>query len=332
MNNKIKVLLSGILLITIVAACQSSTPATQPGIGGPLGGPMGTPNPEMMTQIASNPQMQPRIGSGGPGGMGLPGEQPPQNASATPSPEPTEMPEPTATATPETMAAEQAARAYFATLESGDFAGAASLVSSFSRTVTGLASSEVVAELTSQKTNGRAWSDLEIVDSQVFDSKTVLVHVTYTAEILDPATGKMAKTSLDELWPFRLEVGQWRYNWGNLIDYKTLGGDPQQVGGLSMKPVQMMRFSDKIRLVLLAQNNTDGAIVIGRSNQVLATFHFAGKSVDAVQTKYFFDAYRSYPDIYIDVPGFYEGYPDSVELVKFTNTVTPPWFTFGLVD
>lgn len=296
---------------------------------------MGTPNPDMMTQIASNPEMQTRIASGGPPvGLGGQGGQIAQAATPTPTAEltATSTKEPTATATPETYPAEQAAQAYFAALESGDFSAAAGLISSYSKMVSNLTSGDIVAELTSRQSNGWSWSDLEIIGSQVFDMKTVLVHVTYQSEIPDSAAGKTVKTSVDELWPFRLETGKWLYNWSNIIDYKTLGVDSQQAGGLTMKPMQLIRYTDKIRLVLLAQNGTSGATVIGRPNQVLATFHFGGKSVDAEQTRYFFDAYRSYPDMTIDAQGLYEEYPDSVEIVKFKDSATAPWFTFGLVD
>lgn len=332
MNHQVKSILLGSLIAAILAGCQSSSAATPPGFNSPGGRPMGTPNPDMMTQIASNPEMQTRIASSGTGGMGLPAGQAAQVASATPSPVPTETSEPTATSTPETYAAEQAARAYFDAVSAGDFAAAAEQISSFSKTISDMTTNDIVTVLTEQKSSGWVWSHLEILGSQMLDQKTVLVHVTLTASVPDASTGTAVVTSLDELWPFRLEMTGWRYNWENIIDYSSLSADPQKSGGLTVKPMQMIRYSDKIRLAMLVQNNTDGAIVIGLPNQVLATFHFGGESVNAVQTRYFFDAYRSYPDIHIDVMGFYEEYPDSVEMVKFTNTVAPPWFTFGLVD
>lgn len=326
------VLSIGCLLVFILAACQSSNAATQPNFGYPISGLMGTPNPEMMTRIASNPQMQTQIAAGGkPGGFGEQGGQMAQVTSATPSPESTSTPEPTATVTAATYPAEQTARKYFTALESSDFTAAVELVSAFSKTVTGQTSNEIVAALTKLKSSGWECSNFKIIDSQVWDKKTVLVHVTYTESVQD-TEGKSPETAKDELWPIRLEAGKWLYNWTNIIDYNTLSVDSQQVGGLTMKPLELIRYSDKIRLVLLVQNDRNGATVIGLANQILATFHFSGKSVDAVQTKYLFDAHRSYTDVYIDVRGLYKEFPDSVEIVKFTNTTAAPWFTFGLVE
>jgi hypothetical protein len=185
--------------------------------------------------------------------------------------------------------------------------------------------------LTKLKSSGWACSNFKIIDSQVWDKKTVIVHVTYSETVQD-AEGKPTETVKDELWPIRLEAGKWLYNWTNIIDYKTLVANSQQVGGLTMKPMELIRYTDKIRLVLLAQNDTNGAIVIGTANQILATFHFGSKSVNAVQTKYLFDAHRSYMDVYIDVIGLYKEFPDSVEIVKFTTTTAAPWYTFGLVE
>jgi len=333
MKQKIKVLCIGSLLAIVLVACQSSSGATPPGFSRPAGSPMGTPNPDMMTQIASNPQMQTQMASDGrAGGFGQPPGQIAPTASTTASPEPTDTREPTVTDTPQTYPAEQTARAYCSALESGDFSAAVELVSAFSKTVTGKTSNEISAALTELKSRGGTCSNLEVVASQIWDQKTALVHVTYTAQAPGAAIGKTTETTQDEIWPFRLEAGRWLYNWTNLIDYKTLSVDAQQVAGLTLKPMGLIRYTDKIRLVLLAQNNTNSPIVIGLPSQTLATFHFDGESVDAVQEKILFDAYRSYPDVTVDVSGLYEQFPELVEIVQFKNSAAAPWFTFGLVE
>jgi hypothetical protein len=312
-----------------LAACQSAAPTSAPNGFNRAGGGRFTPNPEFQTQIASNPAVQTRIASGGQGGFqGGPGIGPRATPTPTPSPQPTDTPEPTAT--PVTADAVQSVQAYFAALQSGQFGEASKLVSSFSLMANRLTAGDVVVDLTRQRTLGAAWSGFQVKDSQVFNDNTILVHVTYHLASIDPKTGKTLQTPMDELWPVRYENKKWRYNWTNIIDFRTLGMQVQLSNGLTISPLQLTRYTDKMRLTLLAQNGTDGTIVIGTTNQTLAVFHFGDQSVTAEQQRYLFNAWRSYSDVTIDVKGLFNAYPDSVEIVKFNNTVASPWFTFSL--
>ncbi len=337
MDKKFKILLVGVALTLILAACQTATPTAASGFTGTrrAGGFSGTPNPARETQFASNPAVQTRIaGGGGAGGFGGQGGQLALRETATPTVEPTATStlQPTATATPETDAAVQAAQNYFAALQKGDFAAASQLVSAFSLMANSITADDMVAALTQQHTNGAAWSGLQIVGSQIFNDQTILVHVTYQLASKDAKTGATVQTTVDEQWPFRLELGQWRYNWTNIIDFDTLAIDSKTANGLTLTPMEMIRYPDRIRLVLIAQNNVNEAIVIGQANQILATFHFGTQSVDSVSMRYIFDAHRGYNNVYIDVTGLYNRYPDAVEIIKFKSVSTPAWFTFGLVD
>ncbi len=283
----------------------------------------------MQTRIAAGP------GAGGLGqgnfGRGNFG-QAQQTTTATVQPKPTSSPQPTATPTSQTNAALQTTQDYFAALQKGDFGAASKLVSAFSLRTNNLTAGDVAASLTQQQAQGASWSGLRVLGSQVFSNDTILVHVTYTLANKDAKTGKVVETTMDEQWPFRLENKKWLYNWTNIIDFKTLGADAQLVNSLTIKPIQMTRYSDRISLTLLAQNGTGEAIVIGSANQTLAIFHFGNQSVDSVSTRYILDAYRSYTNVTVDVKGLYTSYPDSVELVKSRTSSAAAWFTFGLVD
>ncbi len=344
MRLKIYPLLAGLLIVMLLAACQPSGRATQTGFNSSQGGFSGTPgafnggqgrfngtqggqfaaNPQMETQIASNPDLQTRIASGG--GFG--------RSRGTPSPTvevlPTGTPVPSPTATPPTAGAVQTVQDYFAALEKGDFAGASKLVSAFSLMANKITAGDVADALVLQKQAGAAWSDLQIKDSQVFNENTILVHVTYQLAAKDAKTGEATQSEQDELWPLREENHRWLYNWSNIIDFKTLGDQYKQTGGLTITPLQLTRYSDRIRLTVLAQNGTNEAIVIGTPNQTLATFHFGSQSVDAVNTRYIFDRLRGYPDVAIDVMGLYTSYPDSVDIVKWKTVNVPPWYSFAL--
>ena len=138
----------------------------------------------------------------------------------------------------------------------------------------------------------------------------------------------MVNTSVDEWWPIRLESGQWRYNRNNLIDYQTLDVPVQTTAGLTVKPRQIARYTDHLRLTLLVQNQTNEAIVFGQPNEVMATFLFGDKPVETRNTRLIFEPHRSYPDTAIDLQGMYETFPDGIILRKWKGLQVKPWFEF----
>ncbi|MCL4562591.1 MAG: hypothetical protein M1281_18515 [Chloroflexi bacterium] len=200
-----------------------------------------------------------------------------------------------------------------------------------------MTTSDVTAELTQQQ-QGITWSDLQVKDSQVFNENTVLVHVIYQQTAVDSKTGAKTTQPVDSTWALRLaspEAGrsnQWLVNWDNVIDFETLDFSTKTTAGLAITPLQLTRYTDRIVLTVLAQNYTNETIVIGQTNQILATFRFGDQSVDAVNTRYVFERLRSYDDVEITVMGLYTSYPDSVEMVQYINYKVSPWFTFGLVE
>ena len=152
----------------------------------------------------------------------------------------------------------------------------------------------------------------------------------YTLTAPDPKTNKPVQSQKDELWPVRQEAGQWLYNWQNIIDFNTLTVPVQEIYGLTIQPLQLTRYSDHLTMTVLAQNATSEPIVIGQPNEVLATFHFGSQSVDAVDTRYIIDSYRSYTNVNITVNGLYKTFPTSVDLIKSPSYPDQPWFTFNL--
>jgi hypothetical protein len=318
MGRKLRILITGIFILTILSACQAAAGGVVPGVTAGNGFP------------GSSTDMQTRIASGQ--GFGGPGSNATAIATATETPAPTSTPLPVATTVSQTDLAIQAAQDYSAALQKGDFGAASKSVSAFSLLAGKMTAGDVVTALTEDKQKGAAWSDFKFDNAQVLTDNTILVHVTYQLASVDSKTGATAQTTQDEQWPFRLENKQWLYNWGNIIDFKTLSATAKLINGLTVTPLQLTRYSDKIRLTVLAQNSTNESIVIGQANQVLATFHFADKSVDAVTTRYILDGWRSYPNVTIDVMGLFTTYPDSVELIKYKTTTAAPWFTFAFSD
>jgi hypothetical protein len=262
--------------------------------------------------------------------------------TATPIPEITV----TATSTPiptlnleqiQLQQAEQTARDYFEKVASGDTDGAADLLSSFSLMALQMSRGDANTELQIQEDNGISWSSFEIIDSQFFDEQTILVHVTYAvstksveeeAAVTPTPTGNSSAEVIDEMWPIRNESNVWLYNWDNLIDFRSLDVGDQTVNGITILPSKMLRFSDHIQLSMLIQNRTNDLVVFGQKNEILGKFFFSGQEVIAEKAQWILNPLRSIPDVTLEVKGFYENYPDSVEIRKFTNYDVAPWFTF----
>ncbi len=207
---------------------------------------------------------------------------------------------------------------------------------------------DAASELQTQKIEGARWSDLEILGAQAFDAQTILVHVTYSAAkkaqtdvtptpAADAAKdAKAAETKTDaveakdELWPMRLENGAWRYNWNNLIDFRTLDTRAQTMNGITIMPVQINRFSDRIQLSMLVQNRTNEAMVFGQVNETLGIFHFGDQDVVAEKAQWILNPLRSVPAATLEARGLYEQFPDTIEIRKWNITNVKPWYDFQL--
>lgn len=314
MDKKIRSIAFGVFLIFLLAACA---PAAQvPNTSG-----TGFQANTSSTGTRQSGQFGQFGQSGGFGRSRTP--------TVAPTPLPTDTPFPTPTVVSPTDLASATAQNYFAAIQKGDYAAASQLVSAFSLRVANLTAGDAAAAL-AQQNQGATWSNFQVVDSKAFDNQTILVHVTYQVAAKDSKTGQVTTTNHDELWPVRLEVGKWLYNWGNLIDFHTLEVTPQTTAGLTIDPLTISRYTDRMVMTVLAQNNTNDPIVIGSQNQVLASFQFAGKTVPATNTRYIIDSLRSYTNIEITIPGLMTNYPDSVQLIQYTNYKVAPWFTFTL--
>lgn len=138
------------------------------------------------------------------------------------------------------------------------------------------------------------------------------------------------ETQKDELWPMRLENSEWRYNWDNLIDFRTLDAGAQTVSGVTVMPVQMNRYSDRIELSLLVQNRTNEGVVFGQVNETLGTFYFDGQPVVAEKTRWILNPNRSVPSVTLEAKGLFTEFPEMVEIRKWNSYQVDPWYVFQL--
>jgi hypothetical protein len=222
--------------------------------------------------------------------------------------------------------------AYFSALENNDAQGASDNISTFSLILESLTRGDASDELLKLMQAGTTWSNLEVKEVQRFNEDTFLVHVLYQVSSKDPKSGKNTIAQKDELWPVRLENGEWLYNRKNLIDFKTLSNHDQSTAGLRMKPVQITRYSDHLDLSFLVQNTTNEPIALGQSNEILAQLQFKDKKVDADKQVLAFDRLRSYPNAIIRFSGLFADYPQSVIVRQWKNYRVAPWFSFRLDD
>lgn len=245
-------------------------------------------------------------------------------ATSTPAP----LITPSATPSVSTDPAVKTVKDYFSALQNQDYKAAADLYSTFSLTVDGLTPGDGGDELHTQMQAGTAWSGLQVKEAQPFTDHTILVHVTYTLTSLDVKTGKSVDTLKDELWPVRFENNQWLYNRNNLIDFRTLSMSDQSTAGLNIKPLQLQRYSDRMRLTMMVQNKTNDPIVLGQANEIMAALVFKDKQVEAEKQQLIFQRLRTYSKVSIDVKGLFSAYPDGAIIRQWKNLQVAPWFTF----
>jgi len=251
-----------------------------------------------------------------------------------------------------TAAAVSQAKAYFADLQNKDFTAASRLTSIVSLSYAGLTRPQAASSLQAQSLAGTTWSNLQIVDSQVFSDDTILVHVTYTAgtttgtatpqatatatlQIAASATAQASTSTTaaaqkDEVWAFRLESGSYLYNWDNLIDTKTVEVDAQTANHITIQPTQLVRFTDHLELHFMMQNKTSDVVYFVQSYDTLAIFHFGDQVVEAAKSdnQIVISGLRTAYDEKIVVKGLYTSYPTWVEIKKWQGYAPNPWYTF----
>jgi len=236
----------------------------------------------------------------------------------------------------------QAAEAYFNAVSTGNSESAADILSSFSLMVFQLTRGDAAEALQAQKIAGVRWADLQILEVQPFDDQTVLVHVSYSE------TGRAAETThasatptpapaqteavetIEALWPMRLERGEWRYNWNNVIDFRTLDADAQTMSGITILPTQLTRYSDRIELSMLIQNRTNEVVVFGQVNETLGMFYFGDETVTTEKTQWILNPLRAVPSATLQIKGLFTDLPDKVEIRKWINYNVEPWYSFQM--
>jgi len=257
-------------------------------------------------------------------------DQPASQVQATPVPTIVAKAAVTSTAVDTVGSAEKTVLGYFEALENQDPRSAVKWLSNYSMIAEKTTREASAAALQARMVQGNRWSAVEVKESREQNDNTILVHVLYKMETKDSKTSAVAETQQDEWWPVRLENGKWLYNWNNVIDYRGLDVAAQSTGGLTINPVQITRYTDRLSLVLFVQNRTNEPIVLGQPNEILAIFTFGAEKIEAEKAQLVFDRLQTYPDARIEVKGQLPDYPDKVEIRKWKNYDVAPWYDFTL--
>ncbi len=235
---------------------------------------------------------------------------------------PTPVPTATVTPTPPAARAAQVLGLYLDAVRDEDFLTASEWLSDFSLLVPGLSRRQVRNLLADRSAQGQRLLRYRLGRSQEIDARTTLIAVTLSM------AGE--EKEREELWALRLEDGDWRVNWERLISYEVFAVADKSYDDVVIKPVQLLRYTDRTRLELMVQNLSGQTVTWGGKGMTNAVFYFGDQKVKVTGAAYQFNPRRGY-DVAVEAPGLYLQDLLSVELVGFGNASrTPRLYRFDL--
>jgi len=234
----------------------------------------------------------------------------------------TPVPTATVTPTPPAARAAQVLGLYLEAVRSEDFITASEWLSDFSLLVPGLSRRQVRNLLADRSAQGQRLLRYRLGRSQEIDARTTLIAVTLSM------AGE--EKEREELWALRLEDGDWRVNWERLIAYEVFAVADKSYDDVVIKPVQLLRYTDRTRLELMVQNLSGQTVTWGGKGMTNAVFYFGDQKVAVTGAAYQFNPRRGY-DVAVEAPGLYLQALLSVELLGFGNASrTPRLYRFDL--
>jgi hypothetical protein len=102
------------------------------------------------------------------------------------------------------------------------------------------------------------------------------------------------------------------------------------VNEITVMPLRMERYSDRLVLHVLVQNRSRELVVFGQVNETLGTFYIGGQVVVAEPTQWVLNPLRAVPDAVLEISGLFEAYPDRVEIRRRDQYNVDPWYVFYL--
>jgi hypothetical protein len=210
---------------------------------------------------------------------------------------------------------EEAAKAYYDAWLKSDADQLTNLISDFSLQYAASTRESVRAELKKKIFNGLVVEEYEVLESRILDDTTALVRV-----ITQERQGLGEPSTHDQWAAFRLENGEWRLNWNNIVDVMPLATPAQTINGLEIQLVEVRRFTDHLKIMLHARNTSAQAVQWGWTNDVTVTAFFPDQSSNDLRFSFAFEPNRTYTDRFAKLEGVFEEYPDRLRLSNFMST------------
>lgn len=197
-----------------------------------------------------------------------------------------------------------------------DFNQAANSFSEYSLRLFNLTRQDIVIRYQTLDFKGWKLVDCRRLESKKFDDQTILIHL-----LMKEQTGEQEPQYYDGWQALRLEEGQWLINWNDVIDALPMAVESQTVNGVTVQPTQLIRYTDKIRLLFNVGNANKRAAFWDLAGQKVATFNIADQTVivrGVNETSFRIDAENTYTGAYAEVPGLHTVYPTGVDLTNWT--------------
>lgn len=203
---------------------------------------------------------------------------------------------------------EEVAKKYYEALVSREFEEAVNCLSDYSLSLSGTTRQEVISFFEQQDFKGWRMVDYRLVETRVLSDDLVLAHILTKEQLGD------SEPQVYDFWvALRREGERWRLNGNLIVDDVVLNVEPQTINGVSVQPVQIVRYTDRLVLILQIENKNDRGCFWGWGNKV-AVFHFGGEVVDVTGSLQI-EANRTYTNVRVHVSGFHSTYPSAVDLV-----------------
>lgn len=226
----------------------------------------------------------------------------PLNLSASPSPT-ASMGLPLPQESPE-----EVAKKYYEALVSKEFEEAVNYLSDYSLSLSGTTRQQVVSYFEQQDFKGWRMVDYRVLETKELGADVVIVRV-----LTKEQAGNNDPQTYDFWVALRKEEERWRLNWNLIVDDVVLNVEPQTVNDVTVQPLRIARYTDRLVLVLKIENNSDRKHFWGWAGEKIASFRFGNRIVDVIG-RLEIEPSRTYPDAWVKVDGFYDVYPSTVSL------------------
>jgi hypothetical protein len=239
---------------------------------------------------------------------------PTQLPTTAPTSTPTAIPTatPTNTPSPSVSSPEEAGKTFYEALKRGNFEKAVSMYSEYYLSLTGGTRESLRQYFEKSAFEGWKLLDYRIIESKMLNDQTALLHVLTKEETNDE--DKKVKTY--DFWvALRKENGRWLIN-GSIVDDRFVNVNPQNVNGVIVQPVRVIRLVDKLMIILRIENTNNRGCFWGWVDSTIATIYL-GEQVFDVSGSIKIEPNRIYPDAYVQIDGFMETYPNKVVLSQW---------------